>query len=153
MFDAKNYESFSNLHKWHSDVLNYCKKQDKKFAIVLVGLKRKTRTVNSFSVELDQIETFQQEHEYIINYCEIDLSDNIENIKEPFQLLLEYFLTFNDSRILSTDYFESNKSDRIILKNDADNKMDRKSFSNNFSRKDSTKNEEQEQEKSCCSLI
>ena len=91
MFDAKNYESFSNLHKWHSDVLNYCKKQDKKFAIVLVGLKRKTRTVNSFSVELDQIETFQQEHEYIINYCEIDLSDNIENINLKNPVYKDFF--------------------------------------------------------------
>jgi hypothetical protein len=145
MFDARNNESFNNLAKWHFDVINYCKNCDNdKFAIVLVGLKRKQRT-NNFSVEQEQIENFLQQHEYIINYCEIDLDENNQNIKEPFQILFEHFLALNDARILSTSFFSSEK-----------NLPQRPSFLHKNSIKTTVHFVPQNQEiedKNCCNLI
>lgn len=105
-FDINSPESFDNLHQWHTDIFTYCKKPDKNFAIVLVGLKRNNRTKNAAYSEYtlqELIDKFQNEHSYIIDYCEVDLETNM-NLKEPFELLLENFS--NSSRLLPTSYFE-----------------------------------------------
>ncbi len=54
----------------------------------------------------EMVEKFQQEHTYIIDYCEVDLTD-ADKLKEPFVLLFENILNSNESRILPTSYFES----------------------------------------------
>jgi len=54
----------------------------------------------------EMVEKFQQEHTYIIDYCEVDLTD-AKQLKEPFELLLESIQNSNESRILPTSYFES----------------------------------------------
>ena len=89
--------------------MNYCKKQDNKFAIVLMSLKRKKDATNC--VEQHLIDAFLGEHTFIIDYCQIDLckADEDEcNLKEPFEIILDYFLSLDESRIISTAYFDSN---------------------------------------------
>ncbi len=162
MFDSKNHESFNSLSKWHSDVMSYCKKQDDKFAIILVGLKRKKRNTNNFTVDLEQIEKFQQEHEFVIDYTEIDLeSEHIENVKEPFQLLLEHFVSLNDSKILPTNYFETNKSNNdsntinITQSNIRKKSLARSStpFNHDYNETGEEDNDLKENNKSCCIII
>jgi hypothetical protein len=111
-FDLNLYESFENLHNWYTDVMNYCKKPEKNFAIILIGLKDQKRqtsissTVNDLLITRELIEKFQQEHPFIIDYCEISLKAKT-NLKEPFELLFENFLSTDKERLLPTSYFDS----------------------------------------------
>jgi hypothetical protein len=94
MFNKNNEETFYNLSKWHSDIVNYSSNQDNSLAIVLVSLKKKPQNNNRDQnsefgnvVTLDMIEKFQKEKKFIVGYCEIDLNE-ANKLKEPFEILL-----------------------------------------------------------------
>lgn len=112
-FDLNSYETFENLQSWYTDIMNYSKKPEKNFAIILIGMKdRKRRQVsvssliNDRSITRELIEKFQQEHPFIIDYCEISLKSST-NLKEPFELLFENFLSTESEKLLPTSYFDS----------------------------------------------
>jgi GTPase SAR1 family protein len=111
MFDIFNLESFNNLNFWHSDLQNYCKNQGDRFAIVLVGIKNKFKynTGNyqtNGTVDQNLIQKFVEEKDLIIGYCEVDISEEeYDNLKEPFAILLDYFLSISQSRPISTNPF------------------------------------------------
>ena len=110
MFDVYNHESFNNLSTWHADVFNYCKNQDNRFAIVLVGIKNKLKMnsntyTSSTPIEHSLIQQFIEEKSLIIGYCEVDMQNGENNLKEPFQILFDHFLSFAQSRPSSVSYF------------------------------------------------
>jgi GTPase SAR1 family protein len=111
LFDLYNEISFFNLSKWHSDALNYCRQQTDQFAIVLVGIKRKSggQQSNQSAERIEQtiVEEFQQQHQFIIGYSEIDLNNEKSNLKEPFETLLDHF---EEKRFLSTKFFNADKA-------------------------------------------
>ena len=133
-----------NLSKWHSDIVNYCKKQDDRFAIVLVGLKNKPNDKNGYNsqlpVKLGLIEQFQQEKPYIIGYSEVDINNQI-NLKEPFELLLDHFITQSQIRSLSPSYFPI--QDRVNSPNPA------KTLTNDEKYDDLV----EEEDKKCCIIV
>lgn len=125
-FNLNSYESFENLDNWYTDALSYSKKSDKNFRIVLVGLNNSnSQLMNSsmllsqLEVNQEQIDKFQQEHAFVIDYCEVDLA-NGKSLKEPFEILLENFLYSNENRILPTSYFEDSSKNRL---NESDTKL------------------------------
>jgi len=61
------------------------------------------------AITQEMVEKFQQEHSYIVDYCEVDLTDT-KHLKEPFNILIENILNCNESRILPTSYFENTVS-------------------------------------------
>ena len=100
---------------------------------MLVSLKKKQQRQSTSSLNDNKdltpqqfIEKFQQEHEYVIDHCEIDLVGKT-NLKEPFEILFEHFMSLNKSRLLPTAEFnfyrkESLKStlpnvDKTYIKN------------------------------------
>lgn len=93
-FDLNNEESFQNLKKWYEDALNYCESQDTRFAVLLIGIKKKRDPeayVSSSTIDNHLIEAFVQEHTpTVIDYCQVDLANEI-NLKEPFNILLDHF--------------------------------------------------------------
>lgn len=116
IFNKNNDESFYNLNKWHSDIVNYSNNQDNNLAIVVVCLKTRPTKNNSSNrakisdlrstISLDIIEKFQKEKEFIVGYCEVDLAEPT-NLKEPFEILLKYM---RDSKyVLDTTQFYLNQ--------------------------------------------
>jgi hypothetical protein len=120
MFDVSHEESFSNLSKWHTDVLSYCKSNSDKFAIILVGIRYslanrsssggggsgfKCRSPSGFSpINNELIEQFQAEKPYVVGYCEVNLDDE-SNLTEPFVMLVEHMNKMAESR--GSKYFGS----------------------------------------------
>ncbi len=144
MFDIFNHESFNNLNFWHSDVYNYCKNQGNRFAIVLVGIKNKYKyTTGNYSTDqtpIDQnlIDQFVEEKDLIIGYCEVDVhNEENNNLKVPFEILLEYFLSLSQLRPISTNPFSRESHDIIEKLTDDD------AIKQNFKKN----------EKECCTLI
>jgi hypothetical protein len=88
MFDLYNQESFDHLLNWCRDIENYSS-QRRQVAIVLVGLISKhinsSNKVNSYLID-----AFKEEHDEIIGYIEINLNDDSCNLKEPFEILIDY---------------------------------------------------------------
>lgn len=75
--------------------------------------------LSQLEVNQEQIDKFQQEHAFVIDYCEVDLA-NGKSLKEPFEILLENFLYSNENRILPTSYFEDSSKNRL---NESDTKL------------------------------
>ena len=132
--------------------MNYCKKQDNKFAIVLMSIKRKNGA-NAVSQHL--IDSFLHENTFIINYCQIDLNSEECDFKEPFEIIFNYFLSLEESRLLPTNYIDSNDLNKrndsfssndslITLKKKSNKKLSFKDLDNDEETADS-------QNQKCCS--
>ena len=144
MFDVFNNESFENLNIWYSDVYNYCMNQGTRFAIILVGIKNiykqnSNKYTANIPVNLNSIKKFVEEKDFIIDYCEVNISDNfdeISNLKEPFEILLHHFSNISQTRPVSTNPFSKESLDSI------------EKLQNNHKNKKSIKIE-----KECCAII
>ena len=59
---------------------------------------------SAFSLAHELVEKFQQEKQFVIGHCEIDLADD-RNLKEPFAVLFEYYGKLAESRAMSAPNF------------------------------------------------
>ena len=142
MFDIFNLESFNNLNFWHSDLQNYCKNQGDRFAIVLVGIKNKFKYnmgnyLTDGTVDQNLIQKFVEERA-IVAYCEVDIAEEeYENLKAPFAILLDYFLSISQSRPTSTNPFSKESQNSI----------------ENLEDDDEIYSKSNKHEKECCTII
>lgn len=138
MFDLYNQESFDHLQNWYRDIETYSS-QRKHVAVVLVGLVGKHSTDSSSNkVNSYFIDAFKEEHDEILGYIEINLNDDSCNLKEPFEILIDF---------LARQPLNGRQS--IINLNGRYSSMNRYNLSNEVIDEEST---ELINEKSCCTL-